>query len=104
VVNFAVYVLELLENNNRDTALLLRNLFGLLLPHSAFTSAFAHFGATATYNAQCRNMPASMKNFVCNQGIHHAFEAVGAEAIACCGKGFPIVGVLKHCCFLCLQF
>lgn len=89
IVNLVVYILEipgLGDASYRTTASTLRTTFGLLLPHSALASALSHFGGTATYNAQCRNMPQSVKNFLCGKGAEAGLNFLGESSIACCGK------------------
>jgi hypothetical protein len=83
VVNMIVNILELsglLNLSFSTAATTMRTLFGLLLPHSALSSALSHFGSTATHNAQCRNMPASIKNYLCGTGLQ------GSYSVACCGE------------------
>jgi hypothetical protein len=82
-VNLIVYALELPSSANSSfstAATTMRTLFGLLLPHFALSSALSHFGSTATHNAQCRNMPASIKNYLCGSRLQ------GSYSVACCGE------------------
>ncbi|XP_065332523.1 phospholipid-transporting ATPase ABCA1-like [Cloeon dipterum] len=69
VVNFAIFLMEMFPNWE-SYGLVLRIIFGLLLPHSALISSLTHFSGTAIYNSVCRSIPVSAKASACQGNSH----------------------------------
>ncbi|CAB3377760.1 Hypothetical predicted protein [Cloeon dipterum] len=69
VVNFAIFLMEMIPNWE-SYGLVLRIIFGLLLPHSALISSLTHFSGTAIYNSVCRSIPVSAKASACQGNSH----------------------------------